>query len=130
MQRRNWWSSTQAGGVDLRVEAFLAEGVDPVRAVFLLRLYDGTFDHRLRDWQAAIEDEEFYEGVLEPVVNRQSANPSEMELVIEGGLSLLEERQEQARRERPSRTCCGGPGVRLPTRVRKRTGPRSAMSDR
>ena len=85
-------------GADLRVEAFLADGIDPIRSVFLLRLYDGTFDHRLRDWQDAIEDEEFYEGVLEPVVNRDGATPDAMELVIESGLSWLEERQEQARR--------------------------------
>ena len=90
-------------GADLRVEAFLAEGVDPVRAVFLLRLYDGTFDHRLRDWQSAIEDEGFYEGILEPVVNRDGATPEAMELVIESGLSWLEERQEQARREAAER---------------------------
>ncbi len=86
-------------GADLRVAAFLAEGLDPIRAVFLLRLYDGTFDHRLRDWQDAIEDEEFYEGILEPVVNRDGATPEAMELVIESGLSWLEERQEQTRRE-------------------------------
>ena len=90
-------------GADLRVEAFLAEGVDPIRAVFLLRLYDGTFDHRLRDWQDAIEDVEFYEGILEPVVNRDGATPEAMELVIESGLSWLEERQEQARREEMER---------------------------
>ena len=86
-------------GADLRVEAFLAEGLDPIRAVFLLRLYDGAFDHRLRDWQDAIEGEEFYEGILEPVVNRDGATPEAMELVIESGLSWLEEQQEQARRE-------------------------------
>ena len=90
-------------GVDLRVEAFLAEGLDPIRAVFLLRLYDGTFDHRLRDWQDAIQDEEFYEGILEPVVNRDGATPKAMEVVIESGLSWLEERQEQDRREEAER---------------------------
>ena len=90
-------------GADLRVEAFLAGGLDPVRAVFLLRLYDGTFDHRLRDWQDAIEDEEFYEGILEPVVNRDGASPEAMELVIESGLSWHEERQEQTRREESER---------------------------
>ena len=84
-------------GADLRVEAFLAEGLNPVRAVFLLRLYDGAFDHRLRDWQDAIEGDEFYEGILEPVVNRDGATPEAMELVIESGLSWLEEQQEQAR---------------------------------
>ena len=90
-------------GADLRVEAFLTEGVDPIRAVFLLRLYDGTFDHRRRDWQDAIEDEKFYEGILEPAVNRDGAAPEVMELVIESGLSWLEERQEQARREESER---------------------------
>ena len=90
-------------GADLRVEAFLAEGLDPIRAVFLLRLYDGTFDHRLRDWQDAIGDEDFYEGVLEPVVNRDGATTEAMELAVESGLSWLEERQEQARREEAER---------------------------
>jgi hypothetical protein len=90
-------------GVDLRVEAFLADGLDPIRAVFLLRLYDGAFDHRLRDWQDAIEGEEFYEGILEPVVNRHGATPEAMEAVIESGLSWLEEQQEQARREAAER---------------------------
>ena len=90
-------------GLDLRVEAFLAEGIDPVRAVFLLRLYDGTLDRRLADWQAAIEDDFFYDGILEPVVNRDGADEAEMEMVIESGLSLLEEREEQAKREQDER---------------------------
>ena len=91
-------------GADLRGGgAFLAEGIDPVRAVFLLRLYDGSIDHRLVDWQDALEDEGFFGGILEPVVNRDGASPAEMELVIESGLSLLEERQEQARREEAER---------------------------
>lgn len=101
-----WGAPVEFGsgrGADLRVEAFLAEGLDPIRAVFLLRLYDGAFDHRLRDWQEAIEGEEFYEGILEPVVNRDSVDPEAMELVIESGYSWLEERQEQARREEAER---------------------------
>ena len=90
-------------GVDLRVEVFLAEGIDPVRAVFLLRLYDGSLDDRLVDWQEAVADDVFFEGLLEPVVNRDGAGHDEMGLVIESGLSLLEERQEQARREAAER---------------------------
>ncbi len=84
-------------GVDLRVQAFLAEGVNPVRAVFLLRLYDGTLDARLADWWEAIEDEGFYEWVLEPVVNRYGVDAAVMEAVLESGYSWLEERQEEAR---------------------------------
>ncbi len=90
-------------GADLRVEAFLAQGINPIRAVFLLRLYDGVLDHRLRDWQEAIEGEEFYEGILEPVVNRDGATPEAMDLVIESGLSWLEEQQEQALRQAAER---------------------------
>ena len=90
-------------GLDLRVEAFLAEGIDPIRAVFLLRLYDGTLDLRLTDWRTAMEDDLFYEGILEPVVNRDGADASEMELVVESGLSFLEEREERAKREQVER---------------------------
>ena len=96
-------SSTPGAAQTCAVEAFLADGLDPIRAVFLLRLYDGAFDHRLRDWQDAIEGEEFYEGILEPVVNRDGATPEAMEVVIESGLSWLEEQQEQARREEAER---------------------------
>ena len=90
-------------GLDLRVEALLAEGIDPIRAVFLLRLYDGTLDCRLPDWQTAMEDDLFYEGIIEPVVNRDGADATEIDLVIESGLSLLEEREERAKREQAER---------------------------
>ena len=90
-------------GLDLRVEAFLAEGLEPIRAVFLLRLYDGTLDSRLRDWTAVIESDDFYDALLEPVVNRDSLPPQAMEQVLEAGYVWLEQRQEQARREEQQR---------------------------
>ena len=90
-------------GVDLRVEAFLAEGLDPIRTVFLLRLYDGTLDSRLRDWMEAIETEELFEGLLEPVVNRHSLGPDEILEVMEEGHAWLEEQREQAQREQEDR---------------------------
>ncbi len=106
------WGGIQGGaavefgtgrGVDLRVEAFLAEGLDPLRTVFLLRLYDGTLDSRLRDWMEAIENEELFEGLLEPVVNRHSLGPDEILEVMEQGHAWLEEQREQDRREREDR---------------------------
>ena len=90
-------------GVDLRVEAFLAEGLDPLRTVFLLRLYDGTLDSRLRDWMQAIETGELFEGLLEPVVNRHSLGADEIMEVMEQGHAWLEEQREQARREQEDR---------------------------
>ena len=90
-------------GVDLRVETFLAEGLEPVRTVFLLRLYDGTLDSRLRDWTEAIETEALFEGLLEPVVNRHSAPPETLAAIIEQGQDWLDAQREQARREQDDR---------------------------
>ncbi len=56
-------------GVDLRVQVFLAEGLEPIRTVFLLRLYDGTLDDFVSTWECLIDDESFFDGILEPVVN-------------------------------------------------------------
>ena len=39
-------------GVDLRVQVFIAEGLDPIRTVFLLRLYDGAMDEFAPTWPA------------------------------------------------------------------------------
>ena len=90
-------------GVDLRVQAFLADDLDTVRAVFLLRLYDGTLDARLRDWEAVMESDEFFEAVLEPVVNREGVSSEEMERVMDFGHAWLEERRERERREAADR---------------------------
>ena len=90
-------------GADLRVEVFMAEGLDPLRTVFLLRFYDGTLDSRLRDWVEAIESEELFEGLLEPVVNRDSASPEILAAIIEQGNDWLEEQQDRARREEQDR---------------------------
>ena len=90
-------------GVDLRVQAFLADELDPVRTVFLLRLYDGTLDARLRDWETVFETEEFFEAVLEPVVNRDSVSPETMERVTDFGHAWLEESRERERREAADR---------------------------
>ena len=103
-------------GVDLRVEAFLAEGLDPLRTVFLLRLYDGTLDSRLRDWMEAIEAEELFEGLLEPVVNRHSLGPDEILEVMEQGHAWLEERREQSRRDQEDRDLLRRAGGGAPQR--------------
>ena len=90
-------------GLDLRVEVFLAEGLDPIRTVFLLRLYDGSLDARLRDWTDAIETEELFEGLLEPVVNRDSLSADAMQEVLDLGHAWLGEQRELARRAEQDR---------------------------
>ena len=103
-------------GVDLRVEAFLAEGLDPIRTVFLLRLYDGTLDSRLRDWAEAIETDDLFEGLLEPVVNRHSLAPGGMLEVMEQGHAWLEEQRERAQREQDDRDLLRRAGGEVPQR--------------
>ena len=90
-------------GIDLRVQVFLADELDPVRTVFLLRLYDGTLDARLRDWTRALETDRFFDALLEPVVNRDGVSPETLQLVLEEGSAWLEVQQAEAQRERQDR---------------------------
>jgi hypothetical protein len=84
-------------GVDLRVPVFLAEGLDPIRTVFLLRLYDGSLDDSLANWESLIDDEAFFEGILEPAVNRCHVDETAIGQIVESGYGFLEEREERAR---------------------------------
>jgi hypothetical protein len=84
-------------GVDLRVQVFLAEGLDPIRTVFLLRLYDGSLDDSLSNWEALMDDEAFFESILEPVVNRCHVGETVIGQIVESGYGFMEEREERAR---------------------------------
>ena len=85
-------------GADLRIEAIIAEGLDPVRAVFLLRLYDGTLDPYAEQWEQLVGDPSCFDRLLEPVVNRSLPPPPDAVLaaIMEDGYSLLEARAEAA----------------------------------
>lgn len=85
-------------GADLRVEVMVAEGLDPVRAVFLLRLYDGTLDPYADQWQRCVGDPSFFDRLLEPVVNRAMPPPPQdiLTAIIEDGYALLDARAEAA----------------------------------
>ena len=108
-------------GIDLRVQVFLAEGLDPVRTVFLLRLYDGSMDEYLPVWRTETHDETFFDLILEPAVNRYDVGEPLIGLVVEQGYGYLEERRDQAReqearrmvRRRVRRGRAGRPGGRL-----------------
>ena len=83
-------------GADLRVEAIIAEGLDPVRSVFLLRLYDGSLDPFAGQWQQLVGDPAFFDRLLEPVVNRVIPAPPQdiLTAIMEDGYALLETRAE------------------------------------
>ncbi len=94
-------------GVDLRAQVFIADGLDPVRTVFLLRLYDGAMDEFESTWTRLIEDEEFFGELLEPVVNRYNVSEDLIGKVIDAGYGYIEERHEEARQLAAEREIVG-----------------------
>ena len=82
-------------GEDLRVQVYGSEGVDPVRAVFLLLLYDSTLD-AYSEWQEAVHKEEFFNELLRPVLDHAMVDDELMGLVIESGYAHSEELSEAA----------------------------------
>ena len=84
-------------GQDLRVQVYETEGLDPLRAIFLIRLYASGPDDLGPDWREVIHDEEFFEGLLAPVADRGAIDEALLEEVIEAGLAYLEERADESR---------------------------------
>ena len=83
-------------GEDLRVQVYGSEGVDPVRAVFLLLLYDSTLDAYSETWREAVHKEEFFNELLSPVLDHASVDDELIGLVIESGYAHSEELSEAA----------------------------------
>ena len=92
-------------GMDLRVQVFLAEGVDAHRAVFLLRMYDGTLDSFEASWRDRIEDEDFFDMLLEPALDFSRVAEEELDGVIEAGY----ERSRQSTPDRGTTLPAGPP---------------------
>jgi hypothetical protein len=81
-------------GDDLTVAVCEAEGLDPVRTVYLLRMYDYSLDESLDSWWEAGGSEEFYDWLLAPAVDNDTADEALLDRIIEAGLAHVEERQE------------------------------------
>lgn len=77
-------------GIDLRVQIFEVEGIDPYRAVFLLRMYDGTLDGYADCWREKIRSAEFLNLLLEPVVDHQRVGDVDIDRIIDHGLDHIE----------------------------------------
>ena len=80
-------------GIDLRVEMFLNHQLDPIRTVFLLLLYDGTLDTVVGDWRTTIAKESFFEGLLQPVVDRCYSDETTIKLLQKLGEDYLVSRR-------------------------------------
>ena len=85
-------------GDDLRVQVYESEGIDPARAVFLLRLCDSTLDAYADSWRERIHSREFYDEVLLPVLDHGRVDDELVGWIIESGYALNEERSEAADR--------------------------------
>ena len=88
-------------GADYRVQVYDAEGLDVVRTVFLLRLYDGTLDEHSKSWLEEIHSADFFNEVLRPVLDRDWVDEEILDWIIESGFAHNEE-QAEASRERES----------------------------
>lgn len=88
-------------GADYRVQVYDAEGLDVVRTVFLLRLYDGTLDEHSDSWLEDIHDADYFNEVLRPVLDREWIDEDIIDWIIESGFAHNEE-QVEASRERES----------------------------
>ena len=84
-------------GRDLRVQIYEAEDLDPVRVVFLLRLYDSTFDEGLATWRDSIHSEQYFGEMLSPVINAERVDEELVELILEAGYNFNEERFEASK---------------------------------
>ena len=85
------------GGRDLRVQIYEAEDLDPVRVVFLLRLYDSTFDEGMATWRDSIHSEQFFGEMLSPIIDAERVDEEMVELILEAGYNFSEERFEANR---------------------------------
>lgn len=87
-------------GVDLRVEVYEAEGIDSIRSVFLLRMYDESLDAFEENWREAILDEQTFNDLLSPAVERIGIDDALLQRVIDSGYAYVDERDYAARERR------------------------------
>ena len=94
-------------GLDLRVQIFENQGIDPFRAVFLLRMYDGTLDRCTDSWRVDIHEPQFFNRLLEPVLDHNRVDDDDLDWVIDQGLGHIQKTADNPRsptRSRPLRS--------------------------
>ena len=83
-------------GIDLRIPVYEAEGLSPVRAVLLVELCDGELVRMDDDWRLAIQDREFFQELLLPVVERPLVDAQDLDAIIDAGFAFMEQQAHEA----------------------------------
>lgn len=85
-------------GRDLRADVVEAEGLDPVRTMFLSLLWEDAIQEVLGDGLQPVLDEDFFDSFLAPSVPSSGLDAVSIEAIIESGLTYSEEREEEKQR--------------------------------
>jgi hypothetical protein len=87
-------------GDDLRVHVYAAEGIDPLRAAFLMNLENGYYD---ANWQAVFKDEAWFNELLAVAGAAPPVSPQKLERIIRAGKAwAINNRNESSRARRSS----------------------------
>lgn len=83
-------------GIDLRVPIYRTAGIDPIRAVFLLRMYDSSLEQEAApDWRQVVADPDFYQRFLVSVADHLDIDSDALDLVVESGFKGPEHTEKQ-----------------------------------
>lgn len=87
-------------GRDLRIQAYLMDGIGSTEAMFLVTLF-GAEGRQLCDMGPEwIGKREHFEDILAPVLDDFHLGEAEIAHVVESGLAIMEERKEELEREK------------------------------
>jgi hypothetical protein len=86
-------------GEDLRIYLYRAEGIDPVRAAFLMNLENGFYDS---SWEPVFHDDAFFHELLTVAGAECPVSPQKLERIIRAGKAWAADNRDESYRARRS----------------------------
>ncbi len=83
-------------GDDLRIPIYEEEGLSAARAILLVELCDGEFGQMADDWRRVVQEREFFESLLLPVVERPLISPKDLDAIIDAGFEFMEKQASES----------------------------------
>jgi hypothetical protein len=87
-------------GEDLRIWVYQAEGLDPVRAAFLINLENGYYD---QDWQQLFASDGWFQELLAVAGAPCPVSPQKLERIIRAGKAWVERKRQEGERSTRAR---------------------------